>query len=50
MSGGSIPIPGWPPSVCHPMNQILKVDKENMKATVEPGVVLLRIFLYAARS
>jgi glycolate oxidase len=40
VSGGSIPIQGGIALVMTKMNSILKVDKENLTATVEPGVVL----------
>jgi glycolate oxidase len=41
VSGGSIPIQGGIVLCTTRMNRILKVDKENLSATVEPGVVLL---------
>ncbi|HOE17475.1 MAG TPA: FAD-linked oxidase C-terminal domain-containing protein [Syntrophorhabdaceae bacterium] len=40
VSGGSIPIMGGIVLCTTKMNRILKVDKENLTATVEPGVVL----------
>ncbi|HNS14141.1 MAG TPA: FAD-linked oxidase C-terminal domain-containing protein [Syntrophorhabdaceae bacterium] len=40
VSGGSIPIMGGIVLCTTKMNKILKVDKENLTATVEPGVVL----------
>jgi glycolate oxidase len=41
VSGGSIPIQGGIVLCTARMNRILKIDKENLSATVEPGVVLL---------
>ena len=41
VSGGSVPIQGGVVLCTTKMNHILKVDKENLSATVEPGVVLL---------
>jgi len=40
VSGGSIPIMGGIILCTTKMNKILKIDKENLTATVEPGVVL----------
>ena len=40
VSGGSIPIRGGIVLCTARMNRILKIDKENLSATVEPGVVL----------
>jgi glycolate oxidase len=40
VSGGSIPIMGGIVLCTTKMNKILKIDKENLTATVEPGVVL----------
>ncbi len=41
VSGGSSPIRGGIALCTARMNRILKIDKENLSATVEPGVVLL---------
>ena len=41
VSGGSIPIKGGIVLCTTKMNRILKIDKENLMATVEPGVVLM---------
>ena len=41
VSGGSVPIQGGIVLCTAKMNRILKIDKENLSATVEPGVVLL---------
>ena len=41
VSGGSVPIQGGIVLCTTRMNRILKVDKENLSTTVEPGVVLL---------
>ncbi len=41
VSGGSVPIQGGIVLCTTKMNRILKIDKENLSATVEPGVVLL---------
>lgn len=41
VSGGSVPIQGGIVLCTTRMNRILKIDKENLSATVEPGVVLL---------
>ena len=40
VSGGSVPIQGGIVLCTTKMNRILKIDKENLTATVEPGVVL----------
>jgi len=40
VSGGSIPIMGGIVICTTKMNKILKIDKENLTATIEPGVVL----------
>lgn len=40
VSGGSIPIMGGIVLAMAKMNKILKIDKENLSATVEPGVIL----------
>ncbi|HVN98257.1 MAG TPA: FAD-linked oxidase C-terminal domain-containing protein [Syntrophorhabdaceae bacterium] len=40
VSGGSVPIQGGIVLTMTRMNTILKIDKENLTATVEPGVVL----------
>jgi glycolate oxidase len=49
LSGGSVPIRGGVVLCTTRMNRILEVDKENMKATVEPGVVLLDLNMRLAR-
>ena len=41
VSGGSVPIKGGIVLCTTKMNKILKIDKENLTATVEPGVVLM---------
>lgn len=41
VSGGSIPIQGGIVLCTTKMNRILKIDKENLVAVVEPGVVLM---------
>ena len=41
VSGGSVPIQGGIVLCTTRMNRILRIDKENLSATVEPGVVLL---------
>jgi glycolate oxidase len=41
VSGGSVPIQGGIVLCTTRMNRIVKIDKENLTATVEPGVVLL---------
>jgi glycolate oxidase len=40
VSGGSVPIMGGIVLCTTKMNKVLKIDKENLTATVEPGVVL----------
>lgn len=49
VSGGSIPIQGGIVLVTTKMNKILKIDKENLSATVEPGVVLQDLTLKLAQ-
>jgi glycolate oxidase len=41
VSGGSVPIQGGIVICTTRMNNIIKIDKENLSCTVEPGVVLL---------
>ncbi|MBU0568036.1 FAD-binding protein [bacterium] len=41
LSGGALPVKGGILLVLTRMDRILEVDKENMTATVEPGVILL---------
>lgn len=41
VSGGSVPIEGGIVLCTTKMNKILRIDKENLTATVEPGVVLM---------
>jgi glycolate oxidase len=41
VSGGSVPIQGGIVLCTARMNRIVKIDKENLSCTVEPGVVLL---------
>ena len=41
VSGGSVPIHGGIVLCTTKMNKILTIDKENLTATVEPGVVLM---------
>jgi len=41
VSGGSVPIQGGIVLCTVKMNRILKIDKENLSVSVEPGVVLL---------
>jgi len=41
VSGGSIPIKGGIVLCTTKMNKIVEIDKENLTATVEPGVVLM---------
>lgn len=41
VSGGSVPIQGGIVLCTTRMNHILRIDKENLSTTVEPGVVLL---------
>ncbi len=49
VSGGSIPILGGIALVMTKMNRILKIDKENLSATVEPGVVLQDLTIALAK-
>jgi glycolate oxidase len=49
VSGGSIPINGGIVLCTTKMNKILKIDKENLSATVEPGVVLQDLTLRLAQ-
>ncbi len=49
VSGGSIPIMGGIILCTTKMNKILKVDKENLTATVEPGVVLQDLTIKLAK-
>jgi glycolate oxidase len=49
VSGGSIPIQGGIVLCTTKMNRILKIDKENLTATVECGVVLQDLTLRLAR-
>jgi len=49
VSGGSVPWLGGIALVMTKMNRILKVDKENLTATVEPGVVLQDLTLRIAK-
>ncbi len=49
VSGGSVPIRGGIVLCTTKMNKILKVDKENLTATVEPGVVLMDLTLRLAK-
>ena len=49
MSGGSIPIQGGIVLCTTKMNKILKIDKENLTATVEPGVVLMDLTMRLAK-
>jgi glycolate oxidase len=49
VSGGSIPILGGIVLAMTKMNKILKIDKENLSATVEPGVVLQDLTLALAK-
>ena len=49
VSGGSVPIMGGIVLVTTKMNNILKIDKENLTATVEPGVVLQDLTLRLAK-
>ncbi|MFB3894242.1 MAG: FAD-binding oxidoreductase [Phycisphaerae bacterium] len=39
LSGGAVPIHGGIVLLCDRMNRILEIDRENMMAVVEPGVV-----------
>jgi glycolate oxidase len=49
VSGGSVPWMGGIAMVMTKMNRILKIDKENLTATVEPGVVLQDLTLRLAK-
>ena len=49
VSGGSVPWLGGIALVMTKMNRILKIDKENLSATVEPGVVLQDLTLRIAK-
>ena len=49
VSGGSIPIMGGIVLCTTKMNKILKVDKENLSVTVEPGVVLMDLTMRLAK-
>ncbi|MBA4419389.1 MAG: glycolate oxidase subunit GlcD [Syntrophus sp. (in: bacteria)] len=49
VSGGSVPWMGGIALVMTKMNKILKIDKENLTATVEPGVVLQDLTLRLAK-
>src|SRR5512133_4222918 len=49
VSGGSIPLQGGIVLCTTKMNKILKIDKENLSATVEPGVVLQDLTLQLAK-
>jgi glycolate oxidase len=49
VSGGSVPIMGGIVLCTTKMNKILKIDKENLTATVEPGVVLQDLTLQLAK-
>ncbi|MBW6486873.1 MAG: FAD-binding protein [Syntrophobacterales bacterium] len=49
VSGGSVPWHGGIVLCTTKMNKILKVDKENLTATVEPGVVLQELTLRLAK-
>ena len=49
VSGGSIPLMGGIVLCTTKMNRILKIDKENLSATVEPGVVLQDLTLQLAK-
>ncbi len=49
VSGGSVPIRGGIVLCTTKMNKILKVDKENLTATVEPGVVLMDLNMRLAK-
>ncbi|OPY68342.1 MAG: putative FAD-linked oxidoreductase [Syntrophorhabdaceae bacterium PtaU1.Bin034] len=49
VSGGSVPIQGGIVLCTTRMNQILKIDKENLTATVEPGVVLQDLTMRLAK-
>ena len=49
VSGGSVPIEGGIVICFTKMNTIVKIDKENLTATVEPGVVLMDLNMALAR-
>lgn len=49
VSGGSVPINGGIVLCTTKMNKILKIDKENLSAKVEPGVVLQDLTLRLAQ-
>ena len=49
VSGGSVPWMGGIVLVTTKMNQIVKIDKENLSATVEPGVVLQDLTMRLAK-
>lgn len=49
VSGGSVPIEGGIVICFTKMNKIVKIDKENLTATVEPGVVLMDLNMALAR-
>ncbi len=49
VSGGSVPVQGGIVLCTTKMNKILKIDKENLTATVEPGVVLQDLTLQLAK-
>jgi len=49
VSGGSVPIMGGIVLCTTKMNKILKIDKENLTATVEPGVVLQDLTIQLAK-
>jgi glycolate oxidase len=49
VSGGSIPIKGGIVLCTTKMNKILKLDKENLTVTVEPGVVLMDLTMRLAK-
>jgi glycolate oxidase len=49
VSGGSVPIEGGIVLCTTKMNKILRIDKENLTATVEPGVVLMDFNMALAR-
>jgi glycolate oxidase len=49
VSGGSIPIRGGIVLCTTRMNRILRIDKENLTATVEPGVVLQDLTIQLAK-
>ena len=49
VSGGSVPIMGGIVLCTTKMNKIVKIDKENLTATVEPGVVLQDLTIQLAK-